>query len=332
MALQLSHSGSPLTPIENEAMEELLENHPITLFIKDDRALHNASSHNRLERISVNVIKKTEEDAVTEYWVNGVEVFEALQETTSSITGDAIITVPSGESPQYLPEAIFFEPFLTINNSTPTPTRTTTNLQLQHKAENALSLLLNIEPLNLPQADDIPSNISTSRRLLDSGLAASGLTPLDFARKTAKGREEKASEEFTKYLNWLEQEIAKRDGYDDFVKCKRRTIQNRDVQQYWNFGVSCLQDLAKTHCAYNNKKIRSKDIQAALKMPASWFTDAKKGLELLEKYGPDGSNELTEVVKELDTVRDHPKGWTALLKFLKSCDLKQQQKKTRKRR
>ncbi|KAJ3767236.1 hypothetical protein FB446DRAFT_821121 [Lentinula raphanica] len=330
MTLQSSHFNSPLTPIESTATEEILENHPITLFVKDDRILRNAGSRNRIERLSVNVIKKEEEDAAIQYWVDGVEIFEALQETMSAIIGDAIITVPSQESPHCLPQAIFFEPFLTINNATPTPTREATTVQLQFKTDGTLSLFFNVEPLNSSPADNGPSNVSTSRQLLESGLEASGLTPLDFARKTVKGREEKQSAQYMEYIKWLEQEIAKRDGYDEFIKSKRRTIQNPDVQQYWNFGLSCLQDLAKTHCTFNNKKIRSKDIQAALKMPASWFTDAKRGLELLEKYGQGGSNESRAVVKEVDTIRDRPKGWTALLKFLKECDAKQGKMRRRK--
>ncbi|KAJ3775276.1 hypothetical protein FB446DRAFT_786137 [Lentinula raphanica] len=335
MSLQSLRSLSPLTPIEETAIEEIMENQEIILFTKDNRASYSGSS-NRVERLSVHVTKRVMEnkDSTTvQYWVNGAKIFDALQETASAINGRAIITVPSQESTEFLPGTTFFEPFLIINDPPAKPPYKIPDLQLQDGANGALSLFFNIEPINQQAAVDVPlTSVSTSRQLLESGLEASGLTPLEFARKTVKGREEKRSEEYSEYLKWLEQEIAKRDGYTDFIKNKRHTIQNQDVQQYWYFGVSCLRNLAKTHCTYTNRKIRSKDVQAALKLPASWFTDAKKGLELLEKYGSGGSDELKVVVKEVDTIHDRPKGWTALLRFLKECDTKQKAKQMRKRK
>lgn len=76
-----------------------------------------------------------------------------------------------------------------------------------------------------------------------------------------------------------------------------------------------------------NQKVLKKDIQRALNLPASWFTDARKGRDLLAIYGPGGTKESRAVVKELDTVRNHATGWTALLKFLKKHDNKQSKRR-----
>jgi hypothetical protein len=77
-------------------------------------------------------------------------------------------------------------------------------------------------------------------------------------------------------------------------------------------------------CSFQNRKILKRDVQKALKLQPSWFTDAKKGQELLSIYGIGGSNESKAVIKEMETVRDPPHGWTALLKYLKKHHRKHQ--------
>ncbi|KAJ3715404.1 hypothetical protein C8R42DRAFT_725760 [Lentinula raphanica] len=151
MLSQLSpgRSLSPLTPIEDKMTEEISDNQKIILFVRDNRAPQNISS-NRIERLLVPVIKKENDSLGFEYWVNGVDVFEALQETASAITGDAIVTVPSQESPELLPGTTFFEPILTIKNSSATPMDTTTLSQLQHDVNDVLSLLFNSNMYYLP--------------------------------------------------------------------------------------------------------------------------------------------------------------------------------------
>ena len=50
--------------------------------------------------------------------------------------------------------------------------------------------------------------------------------------------------------------------------------------------------------------------------------EAEKGYQLAKKYGKGGDREAEEVVREISTKRDPPKGSKSLLKFLKDWDVK----------
>ncbi|KAF5342841.1 hypothetical protein D9758_013373 [Tetrapyrgos nigripes] len=157
----------------------------------------------------------------------------------------------------------------------------------------------------------------------DTDVQASGMAPPSDADVAAPGRKRKRlqkddGEEDQPFFSSLLKEIENREGYAAFKAAKGKAqshkLQNPDIKEYWAFGVSCVDNLAGM--ILNDRVVMKKDIHKGLELPSSWFSDARKGLRLIEMYGPNGREESKKVVTELNKVSDTPRGWTALLKFL----------------
>jgi len=73
---------------------------------------------------------------------------------------------------------------------------------------------------------------------------------------------------------------------------------------------------------FQNLHVTKAMIQAALATGETWLVEAEKGYQLAKKYGKGGDREAEEVVREISTKRDPPKGSKSLLKFLKDWDVK----------
>ncbi|TFK59473.1 hypothetical protein BDN72DRAFT_966063 [Pluteus cervinus] len=124
---------------------------------------------------------------------------------------------------------------------------------------------------------------------------------------------------------WLRDEAENTTGYPRFKAGFHHTIQNPDIVFTWQFAndfyrlyrkttfTSQLPSMSSRPCV----QITRKAIQSALQVGETWLTQAIEAIEILDRYGPGGTNPSPGVVQELGTVRTPPRGRAYLLEFLR---------------
>ncbi|KAF5373796.1 hypothetical protein D9758_000953 [Tetrapyrgos nigripes] len=278
-----------------------------------------ADSSTLRQRVRV-PIQKEGGDGEKELRVDSLEVLNALQNTTAKFFGNVrfMVLVSDNKNPF---GGELYEFFAVLEAS---EFKLAIGSDTYLRLDSEYQLAIKVEALDV-SAGELTS--SEPKALFDEDYHASGMKPLEYARKIAPERKrqriESKNEKDQQLLTWLREEIKRRDGYEEFAAAKElansRKLQNPDIEDYWTFGATCVEDLAKTTCAsVDNWKVNKWHIHEALDLPASWFTAARKGVELISIYGPNGPFKASKVVSELERRSDKPGGWTGLLKFLKN--------------
>ncbi|KAF8078820.1 hypothetical protein FPV67DRAFT_1466600 [Lyophyllum atratum] len=127
-----------------------------------------------------------------------------------------------------------------------------------------------------------------------------------------------------KVLHYLEDLVKLRPGYALYIRSRHAVMQNPDILPIWRFATSFMNEYNHTISPISSdrpgKRITQKLILDALGVGETWYRDAADGIRLIDLYGAERPLAAPEVIQELETRRDIPRGKGKLLRFLREWE------------
>ncbi|KAJ3759552.1 hypothetical protein EV360DRAFT_82025 [Lentinula raphanica] len=122
-------------------------------------------------------------------------------------------------------------------------------------------------------------------------------------------------------VNSLRMKAEQTEGYAEFEKDRHRPLQNSEIVLRWNFAIKFRDSHVGQIDGVSGLIPNDKAIAEALGYGSTWLLLAQKGTRILRKYGPESANPIADIVDEINTERDTPRGIVALAKFLRQQEL-----------
>ncbi|KAL1740296.1 hypothetical protein HDZ31DRAFT_68075 [Schizophyllum fasciatum] len=151
---------------------------------------------------------------------------------------------------------------------------------------------LHVDPLKDPVRRHAPSpEIASARETLDRLSASSSdvkvQRPMSDLRIRGRARQVIEEDANARDFEWLQGELRKRDGYEQFKDGKHDArLSYAEVLAQWEFALAFMDEYSGVvNRAYprSRKRIRKQDIQNVLDRGQNWFRHAKRGRQLYRK-------------------------------------------------
>ncbi|KAJ7216154.1 hypothetical protein C8J57DRAFT_1538119 [Mycena rebaudengoi] len=122
-------------------------------------------------------------------------------------------------------------------------------------------------------------------------------------------------------VEYLQEKLATRLGYDAFIANRGRILSNPEVVQGWRFAVDFTHDYNKVITPGNGgrilaQKITKATICSALGIGSTWLSNAHTAMQIVDTYSRNKPHHTDEVIETLKRVDDPATGSAVLYNFL----------------
>ncbi|KAJ7265046.1 hypothetical protein C8J57DRAFT_1511611 [Mycena rebaudengoi] len=122
-------------------------------------------------------------------------------------------------------------------------------------------------------------------------------------------------------VEYLQEKLATRLGYDAFIANRGRILSNPEVVQGWRFAVDFTHDYNKVITPGNGgrilaQKITKATICSALGIGSTWLSNAHTAMQIVDTYSRNKPHHTDEVIETLERVDDPATGSAVLYNFL----------------